>query len=123
MKRFVLAVALSIGLSGCAALQAIQAGSGTISQAAPDTVATAKRLLTAAHDAHRGVADFLTIAATTNLCHAKCASDARKLLDQSETVLVDADGLLKLGDTPGVEAKIAQATSLIGKIQSQIGNN
>lgn len=124
MKRFILAVLLTITpLGGCAALQALQAGSGTISQAAPDTVASAKKALTAAHELHRGVADFLTIAATTNLCHATCASQAKKWLDQSETALVDADKLLALGDTPGVEAKITVATSLISEIQSQIGKN
>jgi hypothetical protein len=86
-------------------------------------VATAKRALTAAHDLHRGVADFLLVAANTNLCHSACAVQAKKWLDQSETALVDADKLLTLGDTPGVEAKIAGATSLIGQIQSQFGKN
>jgi hypothetical protein len=121
MKKFILAAFLiTAPLGGCAALQA---GAGTISQVAPDTVAKAKKALTAAHDLHRGVADFLTVAATTNLCHATCASKAKLWLDQSETALVDADKLLALGDAPGVEIKIALATSLIGQIQSQIGHN
>lgn len=118
-----LILSLSI-FPACAQLQTIgAAANGTVSQVAPDTVASVKKALTAAHDVHRGVADFLTVAATTNLCHASCAVQAKKWLDQSETALVDADKLLALGDTPGVEAKIAIATSLIGQIQSQIGKN
>lgn len=110
-------------VSACAQLQKLgTAASGTVTQVAPDTVASVKRALTAAHDLHRGIADFLTIAATTNLCHATCASQAQKWLDQSETALTDADKLLALGDTPGVEAKITLATSLIGQIESQIGH-
>ncbi len=121
MKALALAVLLTtVPISGCAALQA---ANGTVSQVAPDAVATAKKALTAAHDLHRGVADFLTVAATTNLCHAACASQAKKWLDQSEVALVDADKLLALGDTAGVEAKITIATSLIGQIQSQIGHS
>lgn len=120
MKRALIAFALMAALSGCTALQAVN---GTASQAAPDSVATAKKALTAAHDLHRGVADFLTVAATTNLCHAACAVQAKKWLDQSEAALVDGDKLLVLGDTPGAEAKVALATSLVGEIQTQIGQN
>lgn len=118
--RLAIVFAAALALSGCTALQALN---GTTSQVAPDSVATAKKALTAAHDLHRGVADFLTVAATTNLCHAACAVQAKKWLDQSETALVDADKLLVLGDAPGVEAKVALATSLIGEIQTQLGQN
>lgn len=119
-----LSLFLALPLPACAQLQTLgQAANGTVTQVAPDTVASVKRALTAAHDLHRGIADFLTIAATTNLCHATCASQAKKWLDQSETALTDADKLLTLGDTPGVEAKISLATSLIGEIQGQFGKN
>ncbi len=119
MKALIVALLLTtVPISGCAALQA---ASGTVSQVAPDAVATAKKALTAAHQLHRGVADFLTVAATTNLCHATCAVQAKKWLDQSEVALVDADKLLALGDTPGVEAKITIASALISQIQAQIG--
>jgi hypothetical protein len=120
MKRVIIVFTAALALSGCTALQALN---GTASQVAPDSVATAKKALTAAHDLHRGVADFLTVAATTNLCHAACAVQAKKWLDDSETALTDADKLLVLGDAPGVEAKVALATSLVGEIQSQIGKN
>lgn len=126
MKRLIFAAFLiAVPLVGaCSTLEKLGiAANGTVSDVAPDSVATAKRLLTAAHDTHRGIADFLTVAASTSLCHATCASKAKLWLDQSETALVDADKLLVLGDTPGVEAKVAVATSLIGQIQSQIGNN
>lgn len=120
MKHFLIASFAVLALSGCSVLDAVN---GTASQVAPDSVATAKKALTAAHDLHRGVADFLTVAATTNLCHAACAVQAKKWLDQSETALVDADKLLVLGDANGVEAKVALATSLVGEIQTQIGTN
>lgn len=109
-------------LSGCASLQALGAAStGTLSSVAPDTVNTAKKALIAAHDLHRVTADFLTIAATSNLCHASCATQAKLYLDQSEAYLLAADKLVALGDAPGVEAKISGATALIAQVQSLIG--
>lgn len=126
MRRSAIVLSAFIALtpvSACAQLQKLgAAANGTVTQVAPDTVASVKRALTAAHDLHRGIADFLLLAAQTNLCHATCASQAQKWLDQSETALTDADKLLTLGDTPGVEAKITLATSLIGQIQQQIGH-
>lgn len=124
MKRTFLApLILSLFLlPGCSSLQALGAAStGTISSVAPDTVNTAKKALTAAHDLHRVTADFLTVAATSNLCHAACASTAKVWLDQSEAALVTGDKLILLGDAPGVEAKIAAATGLISQVQSLIG--
>lgn len=109
-------------LPGCSSLGVIGAATtGTISSVAPDAVNSAKKALTAAHDVHRATADFLTIAAQTNLCHAACASTAKTYLDQSEAALVAADTAIKLGDAAGVEAKIATATTLIGQVQALIG--
>lgn len=111
-------------LPGCAAVEALGAAStGTISQAIPDTVNTAKRLLTAAHEAHRVTADFLTIAATSNLCHATCATNAKALLDESEAALKAGDAAIALGDAPGVEAKIAAATALLAKVNALVGKS
>jgi hypothetical protein len=109
-------------LPGCSSLQALgAAASGTISSVAPDTVNVAKRALTAVHDLHRGTADFLAIAAKSNLCHSTCAATAKVWLDQSEAALVAADKLVALGDAPGIEAKITAATGLISQVQSLIG--
>lgn len=121
--RFAAPVILALFLlSGCSALSAVGAAStGTIASVAPDAVNTAKKALTAAHDLHRATADFLTIAAQTNLCHAACASTAKTLLDQSEAYLVAADGAVALGDAPGIEAKITSATALISQVQALIG--
>ncbi len=111
-----------LALPACSSLGATGAAlTGTISQVAPDSVNTAKRLLTAAHEAHRVTADFLTIAANTNLCHAVCASTAKQYLDQSEAALKAADTAIALGDAPGVEAKITTATQLIGQINALVG--
>ncbi len=87
----------------------------------PDQVNTAKKALTAAHEVHRATADFLIIAAQSNLCKSTCASQAKVYLDQSEAALVAADQAVKLGDAQGVEAKIAAATALIGQVQSLVG--
>jgi len=128
MRRTFLApviLAASLALSGCGSLGALgalgAATSGTIASVAPDTVNVAKKALTAAHDLHRGTADFLVIAAQTNLCHASCATQAKLYLDQSEAALVAADKLVALGDAPGIEAKITAATTLISQVQSLIG--
>lgn len=88
----------------------------------PDTINNAKKALTAAHQLHRATADFLVIAATTNLCHASCASTAKGYLDQSETALVAADQLAAAGDAAGIEAKVASATAAIGTIQKLMGH-
>lgn len=106
-------------LPGCSTLGA--ATTGTIASVAPDSVNTAKKALTAAHDLHRVTADFLVVAATSNLCHAACASTAKTYLDQSEAYLVAADKLVALGDAAGIEAKISAATGLISQVQSLIG--
>lgn len=120
--RFAAALITSIILlSGCSGLGTVaEAAGGTISSVAPDTINTAKRALTAAHDLHRVTADFLTISATSNLCHASCATQAKLYLDQSESYLVAADKLVALGDAPGIEAKISGATALIAQVQSLI---
>ncbi len=115
----ILALSLLAPLPACAQLQ--QASTGSVATAFPDQVNTAKKALTAAHELHRVTADFLVIAANTNLCHASCASQAKIYLDQSEAALVAADQAVKLGDAAGVEAKIAAATALIGQVQSLVG--
>lgn len=121
--RFAAALITSLFLlSGCSSLGALGAVStGTLASVVPDTVNTAKRALIAAHDLHRVTADFLTIAATSNLCHASCATQAKLYLDQSEAYLVAADKLVALGDAPGIEAKISAATALVAQCQSLIG--
>ena len=124
MKRTTLAIPIFalIMLSGCSAVESVGAATtGTISSVAPDTVNTAKKALTAAHDLHKSTAVFLTIAAQSNLCHATCASTAKIYLDQSEDYLVAADKLVVLGDAPGIEAKIKAATALISQVQSIVG--
>ena len=88
----------------------------------PDTINNAKKALTAAHQLHRATADFLVIAATTNLCHAACASQAKTYLDQSETALVAADKLVAVNDAVGIEAKITSATAAIASIQNLVGH-
>lgn len=118
------AVVAFLALSGCSALGALGAAStGTIASVAPDSANTAKRALTAAHDLHRATADFLVIAAQTNLCHAACATKAKGFLDQSEAYLVAGDKLVALGDAPGIEAKITAATALISQVQSLVARN
>lgn len=113
-----------LALPGCSTLEAVSAAStGTISSVAPDAVNAAKKALTAAHDLHRVTANFLTVAAQANLCHATCAGTAKTLLDQSEAYLVAADRLVTLGDAPGIQAKITAATALISQVQSLIGKN
>lgn len=123
MKSAVFALALGlIILPACSQLNAVGAATtGSVSSVAPDAVNTAKKALTAAHDLHRATADFLTIAATTNLCHSVCASQAKVYLDQSEAALVAADKLVVLGDAVGVEAKITAATALISDVQALVG--
>jgi hypothetical protein len=125
MKRIAAVLALSLFvLPACSSLGAVgTATTGTISQTAPDTINTAKRVLTAAHEAHRTVADFLVIAATSNLCHATCAATAKIYLDQSYAALQAADAAAALSDAPGVEAKIATATDLIAKVNALVGKN
>lgn len=106
-------------IAACAQLQG--AATGSVASVAPDTVNSAKKALTAAHELHRVTADFLTIAANTNLCHATCASQAKTYLDQSEAALVAADKLVVLGDAVGTEARIAAATTLIADVNALVG--
>lgn len=121
--RHAAAIVLSLFfLPACTQLDTVLgATSGSIASVAPDTVNAAKQALTAAHQLHKVTADFLTIAATTNLCHAVCASTAKTFLDQSEAALVAADTAIKLGDAVGVEAKISVATTLISQTQALFG--
>jgi hypothetical protein len=112
-----------LALPACSGLNTISAATtGSISGVAPDAVNAAKKALTAAHELHRATADFLTIAATTNLCHSACASQAKVYLDQSEAALVAGDTAIKLGDAVGAEAKITTATTLISQVQALVGH-
>lgn len=123
MRLRILAIPfLIIGLTGCTSLQALGAATtGSISSVVPDAANTAKKALTAAHQLHATTADFLTIAAQTNLCHAVCASTAKTYLDSSEAYLIAADKLVALGDAPGIEAKITASSALLSNIQALIG--
>lgn len=99
------------------------ATTGSVASVVPDAINAAKKALTAAHDLHRGAADFLTIAAQSNLCHAACASQAQSYLDKSEAALVAADTAMTLGDAVGVGAKITAATTLISQAEALVGKN
>lgn len=122
MRLKFLAPFLAFTLLGCSGLGTVtQAATGTIASVAPDAVNKAKAALTAAHQLHATTADFLTIAAQTNLCHSACAITAKGYLDQSEAGLKAADGLVALGDAPGIEAKIAASSALMAQINSLIG--
>lgn len=122
MKLAIIPFLAVLSLSGCTAVEALgSATTGTITQAIPDTMNDTKKALTAAHALHKTTADFLVVAATTNLCHATCASTAKGYLDQSEAYLVAADKLVALGDAPGIEAKISAATLLISQVQGLVG--
>lgn len=107
-------------ISACAQLQAV-AGDAPISSVAPAEFAKAKQALTSAHLVHKTVADFLVIAATSDLCKSQCAVQAKSLLDQSEAILVAADQAVVTGDATSIESKIAAATALVGQIQTLIG--
>lgn len=111
-------------LPGCQGLGTVVAATnGSVASVAPDAVNAAKRALTAAHDLHRGAADFLTIAANSGLCHSTCASQAQSYLDKSEAALQAADTAMTLGDAVGVQAKITAATTLISQAEALVGKN
>lgn len=106
-------------VTACADLN--QAATGSVSQVAPQAMIATKKALIAAHGLHEATADALTAAANANLCHAQCAVDAKKYLDQSAVYLAAADKLVALGDTQGIEAKIAGATALISQVSGLLG--
>lgn len=122
MKAAIALISLSLTfmpLPACTELG--QAATGSVSQVAPDALNSAKKALIAAHGLHEATADALTAAANANLCHAQCAVDAKKYLDESAAYLSAADNLVKLGDAQGIEAKISQATALVAQVQSLLG--
>lgn len=92
-----------------------------ISSTAPAEFTKAKQALTSAHLVHKTVADFLVIAANSDLCKSACAIQAKTLLDQSEAILQAADAAVATGDAASIESKIASATALVGRIQALIG--
>lgn len=115
-------IALLLPLPACQGLGALTtATAGTVSDVAPQAMADAKKALAAAHSLHASVANFLTIAATTDLCKSACAVTAKTYLDQSYAYLKAADAAVQLGDAPGITAKIASATNLLGQIQQLVG--
>lgn len=122
MKRNILALALVIPLlGGCKTLDAIATANqpvSAISPAAADAMNVAKKALTAMHSLHGSTADVLAALATQGSLHGSGASKAKDLLDQSEALLVSADGLVAAADSTGIEAKIAAATDLISQAQA-----
>jgi hypothetical protein len=124
MKRALLAFTICLPLlGGCEGVQAIGAGNAPISSVAPAEFNKIKQALTAAHLVHKTTADFLVIAADSNLCKSTCALKAKELLNQSAAILAAADAAVVTGDARSIEAKIAAATALVGQIQSLIGSN
>lgn len=121
MKLRYAAVLILPLLSGCQADGLQTAVSGSVSQVAPDEFNAAKRALTASHALHASIANFMAIAANSNLCHAACAATAKDYLDRSETALVAADSLIAAGDAKGIEAKISAASLLMANIQALVG--
>lgn len=125
MRRSAIVLSAFIALtpvSACAKLDTVLgATSGSVASVAPDAVNAAKKVLTAAHELHRGAAVFLQIAAESNLCKSTCASQAKVYLDKSEEALVAGDTAIKLGDAVGVTAKIAVATDLISQAEALVG--
>lgn len=92
-----------------------------ISSTAPAEFNQAKKALTAAHLVHKTTADFLVIAANSDLCKGQCAVQAKTLLDQSYAILLAADAAIVTGDAKTINDKIAAATALVGQLQSLIG--
>ena len=111
-------------LSACSGLTtAGTALTGSVSQVAPDAVNTAKKLLTAAHEAiglHGGLPYYRGHFEPVS-CN--LLSQAKGYLDASEAALTAADTAIKLGDAVGVEAKIATATTLIAQAEALVGKN
>lgn len=122
--RIIAAPILVLSLAGCGTFNTVSAATtGTLASIAPDAVLTAKKALIAAHEVHKASADLLVLAAQSSLCKSQCAVTAKGLLDQSEAILVAGDALAKLGDAPGVNAKIAAASELTGRVNSMLGRN
>lgn len=121
MRSTAIVLIALLALPACAQVQAVGAGNAPISSVAPAEFAKAKQALTSAHLVHKTVADFLVIAANTDLCKAACAVQAKTLLDQSEAILVAADAAVATGDAKSIEDKIAAATGLVGQIQMLVG--
>lgn len=116
------AIALSLFLaltpvSACAQLNP----SAPISSTAPAEFNQAKKALTAAHLIHKTTADFLVIAANSDLCKGQCAVQAKTLLDQSYAILLAADAAIVTGDARTINDKIAAASALVGQINALIG--
>lgn len=130
MKRFLLitaAAALAMGLTACSAWDELT-GSATTAEAAGaavgvssstvDTVMLdAKKGLAAAHSAHEAVADLAGTLAKTGVLKGQNAALAKQWVDESESYLKIADGLVAAGDATGIEAQIAKANVLIAQVQ------
>lgn len=114
---------LAPGCSSIAQINAVAGPTGTIASVAPEVMNKAKQALTAAHNIHKSTAVFLTIAADSNLCTGKCASQAKIYLVTSHEALIAADRLVALGDAPGINAKIVAATALLASAQALVGKN
>lgn len=108
MKRLFLpvALALSLSLGGCAYLEPILHPTDTKAQL------IAEKALVAAHDAHDLFAIAASAAAKSGACVATCAVQVKSYLDDSETILLQADAV---SDADTIGAKIAAAIVLIDK--------
>lgn len=125
LHTFIAAASLSLMTAGCSVfstLGVISQPVSTISPAAQDAMNAAKKGLTAAHELHEAVADALTAAANSGYLTGTNASTAKAWIDQSEVLLVSADGLVSAADSSGIEAKVSAATSLISQVQNLIAN-
>lgn len=140
MKRIALicfAAAAVLTLSACAEVDAaytelIGGAStvetvGTLVHATPEQVQAAmdaaKKGLTAAHQAHRAVADAARVAAETGVLHGQNAATAKDLLFKSEAILEAADKAVDLADAEGIDNQLAAANALIGQVWALVGGH
>jgi hypothetical protein len=104
MKRTVIAAALAtcVAASGC----------GTLNTQTPE------QALTAAHQAHDGLAKELDLAATNGWIKGEAAATAAQYLAESESYLAKADDALAEGQS--IDALLALANADISKVQPLI---
>ena len=101
MKHLIFALAFIV--AGCAS-------TGTT-----DAYQAAEKALIAAHDLHAAVADALVVAAPALSASQK--AEAKEMLDQSEAILVEADGLT---DAASIMADVTKANALSTNARSAV---
>lgn len=126
MKKFFLipGLVLAIGLGGCSwdTSTSVLTGS-SVTQAAPEIMANAKKALTSAHIAYNAVGQSIIEVTKTGQLRGDNARAVKKYYDTAGDALVVGDKANDAADAQGILNAVSKANAAIAQAKILVGGN